>query len=122
VTVTIPESPVDLRERPRWKRAVIIAALFIVPPAVIEWPWSFLPLRWQYGLIRDADPTIDAIDRLSAWLHRPLTHKEFLKVAPDPLVAYRLNYEPTEDGYRLLIVCGFDCAATYDSRTRRWRK
>jgi len=112
----------DLREPIPWRRVILIVALFLVPPAVISWPWSFLPIRWQYGLIREADRVIAASDRLSAHLGRPPTYDELLRSALDPLVVDRLNYEAVGDGYTLMIVCGFDCSVKYDSRTRRWWK
>jgi len=118
----IQRSPLDLREPVRWKRAIVVAALFVLPPAVVAWPWPFLPLRWQYGSIREADPVVAATDRLSARLGRSPTYDEFLHSAGDPLVADSLNYEPAADGYQLRIVCGFDCALTFDSHTHLWRK
>ena len=117
----IQAPPFDLRERVRWKRAIFIVALLALPIAYVEWPWPFLPLRWQYGLIRDADLVIAVADRLSARMRRPPTYDELLQAVPDPLVADRLNYEPRGDGYHLMVVCGFDCSVGYDSRSRRWK-
>ena len=110
----------DLREPIRWRRVVVILALFVLPVAILKWPWSFLPLRWQYGLIRDADSVIEVADRLSAQSGYPPTYDELLRAVPVPLVADRLNYEPSGRGYTLMIVCGFDCSVTYDSQSRRW--
>jgi hypothetical protein len=31
----------------RWRRSIAIAVVLFLPVAVHEWPWSFLPLRWQ---------------------------------------------------------------------------
>jgi hypothetical protein len=111
----------DVRERIRWKRAVVVLALVILPVAIVGWPWSFLPLRWRYALIRDADPVIEVADRLSVRMGRPPTYEELLRAVPDPLVADRLNYEVDADGYHLMVVCGFDCSVSYDSRSRRWK-
>ncbi len=115
------DSILDCREPFRWKRAAIVVALILLPVAVVEWPWSFLPIRWQYGLIRDADKVIAVADRLTVQLRRPPTHDELLRAVPDPLVAERLNYRPDGEGYRLFIVCGFDCSVGYESRTRQWK-
>ncbi|HMF43879.1 MAG TPA: hypothetical protein VKQ32_24565 [Polyangia bacterium] len=117
----IQRPSVDLRDPVRWKRGVVIATLFIVPVAVAAWPWSFLPLRWQYSSIREAEPVIAATDQLWVRLGRLPTYDEFLQAA-DPLVASTLNYEPSADGYQLMIVCGFGCALKFDSRTHRWQK
>jgi hypothetical protein len=115
------EPATDLRERIRWKRALVVLALVVLPVAIVKWPWSFLPLRWQYGLIRDADSVIEVADRLSARMGRPPACDELLQAVPDPLVADRLNYELSGDGYHLMVVCGFDCSIGYDSRSRRWK-
>ena len=117
----IQAPPFDFRERIRWKRAVVIIALIALPVAVVQWPWPFLPLRWQYGLILDADAVISVADRMTATLRRPPTWDELERVVPDPLIADRLNYTPDGDGYRLSIVCGFDCLLGYESRTRQWK-
>ena len=117
----IQAPPFDCRVGLRWKRAIVVIALIALPVAVVQWPWPFLPLRWQYGLIRDADIVVSAADRLTATLHRPPTWDELHQAVPDPLTADRLNYAPDGDGYRLSIICGFDCSVGYESRSRQWK-
>ena len=119
--VEMRSAPFDLRKRVRWKRAVLIVVLIVLPVAVVKWPCVLLPLRWQYGLIRDADAVIAVADRLTASLHRPPTSDELMRTVPDPLIADRLNYAPDGEGYRLFIVCGFDCSVGYESRTGLWK-
>jgi len=111
----------DFRERFRWRRLSLIVGLVLLPVAVLEWPWSFLPLRWQYSEIRRTAEVVGEIDRLAQSLRRLPTPQELMEATKDPYLTNSLNYAPAGKFYRLTFICGFDCAFEYDSRERRWK-
>jgi hypothetical protein len=113
----------ELRTPLRWKRALLISVLLILPVAVLDWPWSFLPLRWQYySEIAEAERVIEVIEGLRSASGR-LPTPEGLTVALQRAVIPRDHfYEPHEDHYSIIATASFDSMIIYDSRTREWRR
>jgi hypothetical protein len=64
---------------------------------------------------------VGEIDHLAKTLRRLPTRQELMDATKDPYLTNSLNYEPTGASYRLMFVCGFDCAFAYDSREGRWK-
>jgi hypothetical protein len=111
----------DFRIRPRWARAIFIAGLLLLPVAVLEWPWSFLPLRWQhYGAIADAERVIEKIENFRASSGRLPTRDELIGDLQRAVIPDDHFYEPEGDHYSLIATASFDWMVIYDSRTRAW--
>jgi hypothetical protein len=113
----------DLRIRPRWARALVVFVLFLLPVAVLEWPWSFLPLRWQYhSEIAEADRVIEIVEDLRSASGRLPTPAELTAALKRAVIPSDHFYETEGDHYSVIGTASFDWIIAYDSRTREWRR
>ena len=108
---------------PRWRRGLVIAALLLAPVTVLEWPWEFLPLRWQYSFETGrGERAIAAIEKFKAAAGRLPSQKELWeKLDPFDWPCYEC-YQDDGRSYILIATASFDWAVIYDSRTRQWRR
>ena len=113
----------DFRSGPRWKRGVVVAALVLLPLAILEWPWSFLPVRWQHhGAIAEAERVIEKIEGFRSASGRLPTQAELTADLQTAVIPNDHFYEPEGKHYSLVATASFDWIIVYDSRTRVWRR
>jgi hypothetical protein len=118
-----PHQAADLRIPRRWGRAAAILALLLSPVAVLEWPWSFLPLRWQYySEISEAERVIEVVEGFRSASTRLPTPEELAAALQRAVIPRDHFYEADGDHYSLIGTASFDWMITYDSRTRAWRR
>lgn len=117
-----PTKPATVLVKPRRIRALIIGALVLLPVAAIEWPWGFLPIRWQYSEIRDAEQVIAIIEDLRTKSGRLPTTEALRAALQQRLIPTDYDYDAQGDGYTLMATGWFDWSVVYDSRTRTWRR
>jgi len=120
--VDIEQEPYKVREPLRWKRGLLFVALFVVPVAIYEWPWEFLPLRWQYpGEIRRGERIVETIDRFRAANGRLPSIQELGSALPLDDWPCSECYDPRGATYSLMVTGGFDYSIWYDPQTREFR-
>jgi hypothetical protein len=121
--VEIDQAPFKVREPLPWKRALLFVAFFVVPLAVHEWPWEFLPLRWQYPFtISRGERMVAAIDRFRATNGRFPSMQELGGSLPLEDWPCSECYEPRGASYSLTVTAGFDYSISYDPHTREFRR
>jgi hypothetical protein len=121
--VSIDGAPYDVRERVRWKLGLLFVALFVVPVAIQQWPWKFLPLRWQYPFdIRRGERIVEMIDRFRAVNGRLPTSEELASALPMGDWPCSDCYNPSGESYFLLVTGGFEYRIWYDPQTREFRR
>ena len=119
----IDEAPYNVRERPRWKRGLLVVALFVVPVAIHQWPWEFLPLRWQYPCaISRGERIVEMIERFRAAKGRLPSPQELGNVLPVDDWPCSECYDPRGASYSLMVTGGFDYTISYDPETREFRR
>ena len=119
----IDEAPFDVREHRRWGRSLLFVALFVVPVAVYQWPWDFLPLRWQYpGAIRRGERIVQTIERFRAANGRLPSPQELGNALPLDDWPCGECYDPRGTSYSLMVAGGFDYTIWYDTQARAFRR
>ena len=117
------EAQSRIREPFRWKRGLLFAALVIVPVAIQQWPWEFVPLRWQYPReIRLGQRIVRTIDRFKTAKGRLPSMQELGSALPIDDWPCSTCYEPRGASYSLVVGAGWDYLIWYDPQTREFRR
>jgi hypothetical protein len=111
-----------LRIRTSWKRPLLVATLVVLPLGLLTWPWGFLPLRWQYSRVREADIVIREVERFRGSSGRLPTSEELWARLPALMLTDDYGYAPADGRYYLSAVHSFDWTIVYDSATGRWSR
>jgi hypothetical protein len=121
--VRVDEPPYSVRERRGWARILLVAALLVVPVAIHQWPWDFLPLRWQYPFeIRRGERIVEAIDRFEVANARLPSIQELGSALPMEDWPCAECYDPRGPYYSLIVTAGFDYSIWYDPQARAFRR
>jgi hypothetical protein len=121
--VRLQKAPYDVREPARWGRGVLFVALLVVPLAIYQWPWKFLPLRWQYpGAIHRGERIVQTIEGFRAAAGRLPSPQELGNALPVEDWPCSECYDPRGTSYSLMVDAGFHYSISYDPGTREFRR